>query len=126
MSTVRLNLVVLYSPDIERLRAFYLLLGLEFEREQHGRGPAHYAAQLGDAVLEIYPQPSASSADVSAVRLGFDVAWIDAVLDPLLAAGGSLVTAPQETQQGIVAVVRDPDGRKVELVESRTRRRCCG
>ncbi len=124
--TVRLNLVVLYSPDIERLRAFYALLGLEFEREQHGRGPEHYAAELGEAVLEIYPQADTSPGDVSAVRLGFDVAWIDAVLDPLLSAGGTLVTAPQETQRGIVAVVRDPDGRKVELVEARPRRRCCG
>ena len=46
MSSVRLNLIVLYSPDIERLRAFYTVLGLEFEREKHGRGPEHYAANI--------------------------------------------------------------------------------
>ena len=126
MSNVRLNLIVLYSPDIDRLRAFYTLLGLELEQEQHERGPLHYAAQAGETVVEIYPQSAVANADVSAIRLGFDVAWIDAVLDSLLSAGGKLVTGPQETQRGIVAVIRDPDGRKVELVESRPRRRCCG
>lgn len=126
MSNVRLNLVVLYSSDVERLRAFYTLLGLEFEREQHGRGPEHYAADVDGVVLEIYPQSANATRDVSTMRLGFDVAWIDALLDPLVGAGGQVVTPPDETQRGIVAVVRDPDGRKVELVEARPRRRCCG
>jgi lactoylglutathione lyase len=126
MSNVRLNLIVLYSPDIERLRAFYTLLGLEFEQEQHERGPLHYAAQAGEATIEIYPQQAKSSADVGAVRLGFDVVWLDAVLDPLIENGAALVTPPQDTLRGIVAVIRDPDGRKIELVESRPRRRCCG
>lgn len=126
MSNVRLNLIVLYSPDIERLRAFYTVLGLEFEREQHGRGPEHYAADVAGTVLEIYPLLGQEAGDVGALRLGFDVAWIDALLEPLVDAGGQVVAPPDETQRGIVAVVRDPDGRKVELVEARPRRRCCG
>ena len=126
MSNVRLNLVVLYSPDIERLRAFYTLLGLEFDREQHGRGPEHFSADVDGLTLEIYPQQAADVADVSAVRLGFDVPYLDAMLEALLGGGGQLVTPPAETQQGMVAVIRDPDGRKLELVEPRSRRRCCG
>ena len=56
MQSVALNLVVLRSSDLLRAAGFYELLGIRFQREQHGTGPEHLAAQLGPAVLEIYPQ----------------------------------------------------------------------
>ena len=33
-----LELVVIYTTDLDRLRSFYETLGLEFEREKHGKG----------------------------------------------------------------------------------------
>ena len=31
-------------------------MGLSFKEEQHGDGPVHWASQVEDSVLEIYPQ----------------------------------------------------------------------
>lgn len=53
---MNIDLVVIYTNQLEECRAFYAGIGLHLEPEQHGRGPAHYAAVLtGGAVLELYP-----------------------------------------------------------------------
>ena len=46
---------VLVSKKPDRLRAFFESMGLKFNKEKHGRGPIHWAAQVGESVLEIYP-----------------------------------------------------------------------
>ena len=56
--TPRLNLIVLRSPEPVKSVAFYQLLGIGFEQEQHGTGPVHWAAETGSVVLEIYPAQS--------------------------------------------------------------------
>lgn len=46
---------VLYVHDMERLKTFFERLGLQFEEEQHGNGPKHFACAYDGTVLEIYP-----------------------------------------------------------------------
>ena len=116
---------MLYSADIERTLAFYALLGLTFEREQHGRGPMHYAAPLGDMVLEIYPLAAGAIAS-GPLRLGFDVKQIEPLAEALIDAGGRVMSELQDLPLGRVIVVSDPDGRKMELVEPRGKKHCCG
>ena len=49
------NVFVLVTKKPDRLRAFLESMGLEFEEEKHKGGPVHWAAQVGDKILEIYP-----------------------------------------------------------------------
>jgi lactoylglutathione lyase len=122
MVSLRLNLVLIYTADRARSRAFYELLGLEFTEEQHGRGPPHDAAQLGDLTFEIYPlEPGVS---VGAVRLGFAVGAVEPLLDALEEAGARVIVVPQESSWGKRAVVEDWEGRRIELLEP-PRRKCC-
>jgi len=100
---------VLKTPDLERMRAFYEAIGIRFTEEQHGKGPVHYAGQLGDAVLELYPLLDSAVADTT-TRLGFGVDNLNDVLRRL-----GLASEPQRTEWGPRAVVHDPDGRAVEL-----------
>jgi len=111
----RLSLVVLRAEDVERARRFYEALGATFAAERHGAGPEHYAAPWGDAVLEIYP--AATERPPEAVRLGFRVPSIDAALETLRILNAEIVTPARESPWGRRAVVRDPDGRMVELTE---------
>jgi lactoylglutathione lyase len=110
-----LNLVTLYSPDPERVARFYTLLGIDFEREQHGSGPEHFAGQIGPQVLEIYPQ--ASNVDASGVRLGLRINSVDAAVQAVRQSGGCIVSAPRSGEWGYRAVLADPDGRRVEIVQ---------
>ncbi|MGW5820314.1 VOC family protein [Streptomyces noursei] len=66
---MNIDLVVIYTNQLEECRAFYAGIGLHLEPEQHGRGPAHYAAVLtGGAVLELYPAGKRPA--TGCVRLG--------------------------------------------------------
>jgi len=112
---VKLHLLVLRTPQLEAVRKFYTALGVRFESERHGNGPEHYAATLGnDLVLEIYPTSDGAIPDPG-LRLGLSVDDIGKTLRSL----GQTVT-PRQTQWGLRALVRDPDGRTVELLQRET------
>lgn len=125
MANPSINLIVIYADDIAVTERFYATLGLEFATERHGRGPEHRAAQLGAVVFEIYPASEHSPATHS-LRLGFKVANLEQQLDALLAAGGQIVKLPERSALGLRAVVRDPEGRKVELTETCNASGRCG
>jgi predicted enzyme related to lactoylglutathione lyase len=113
-----LNLLVLRAPDIEAAQRFYSLLGFSFTRHAHGTGPQHYAAESGAQVFEIYPQTSADDATKS-VRLGFKVPALDATVTRLIEGGATLISAPKDSPWGRRAVIADPIGHKIELIEEK-------
>jgi catechol 2,3-dioxygenase-like lactoylglutathione lyase family enzyme len=109
---MKLNLLVLRTANLEELRTFYTALGARFEMERHGSGPVHYAAKLhDDFVLELYPCSDPSKVDAE-LRLGIRV---DNIFETLKGIEQSVV--PKETRWGLRALVRDPDGRTVELIQ---------
>src|SRR5262249_16614966 len=70
---VGLYLVVIRVSDLQRALGFYEVLGLRFSEEQHGDGPKHLAAEVGDVIFEMYPletgrQPQASGWDSACRR----------------------------------------------------------
>jgi len=85
---------------------------MKFVKHTHGKGPEHYARESDGMVFELYPAKSASTDELTA--LGFGVNDLDktqAVLSELKCAP----SAPKETPWGRTFVVRDPDGRRVEI-----------
>ena len=107
MTKPALSLLVLKTPQLEELREFYAALGVSFQREQHGKGPEHYAGQL-DALD--------TAADTS-TRVGFVVSELERVIEALHLADDAWASKPRESEWGLRAVVRDPDGRAVELYQ---------
>ena len=75
----------------------------------------HHAADIGGCTFELYP-----SADEppDGTRLGFAVSGLDRVMEVLSLSGVPTVRSPESTPWGYRAVVRDPDGRAVELYEA--------
>ncbi len=117
MKNVALSLVVLKSAQVDALRMFYSAVGIELVEEQHGKGPLHYAGHVGDAVLELYPLTDDVLAADTTTRLGFTVDRLINIIDAVKALEAVVVTEPRATEWGLRAVVRDPDGRSVELVQ---------
>jgi catechol 2,3-dioxygenase-like lactoylglutathione lyase family enzyme len=113
MKQPALNLVILRSADLERSARFYTALGLRLTHEKHGKGPEHLVATTARIVLEIYPQ--GRDYQPGAVRLGFRVANLDALLPSLIEAGGSLLGSTQAGRGWLL--VADPDGHQIELAE---------
>lgn len=106
-----LSLLVIRCSDVLASKRFYEALGLEFEAEQHGTGPAHWSCHVGEVVLELYP---AEGRPPAVGRLGFTIDDLAKTLVAARAAGGRVV---EESVTAERAVVVAPDGRRVELLE---------
>ena len=105
---------------MEAMLAFYQTLGVSFTQEQHGAGPVHHSCDLGGTVLEINPGSEGRAPDRQAggaTMLGFRVTSVDTVLAALAPSGTPIVTPPKDLQSGRRAVVTDPDGRAVEILQ---------
>jgi lactoylglutathione lyase len=119
MAQVILTLLVLKTRQVEQLRMFYQTLGFDLVEEQHGKGSVHFAGRAGDTVIEVYPLPDDGSLVDSSIRLGFVVANVAEVIRALEGVGVTIVAPLKETTGGLRAVVKDPDGRSVEMTEAR-------
>ena len=117
MNDIALNLVVLRSPDIARAAEFYSRLGLRFAQHRHGNGPEHFAAELLGGVFELYPL-AADGPSTLGTRVGFKVPSVDAAISALSDYPNALVAAPRDSEWGRRAVIADPDGHRIELLQA--------
>jgi lactoylglutathione lyase len=108
---------VIRCADLKGSSLFYHLLGLSFVKHRHGQGPEHLSAELGGVVFELYPQ-TAEGSTTRGVRLGFEVLSLENLITALDAWPGSVISPPQDSLWGRRAVITDPDGHRVELVEA--------
>lgn len=120
MAVPSFTLLVLKTRQVEAELAFYQALGIPLVREQHGRGPIHFAGRLGELTFEIYPIADDEVAIDSATRLGFMVDDLSGVIERLKQSGSHVSSPPKETPWGFRAVVRDPDGLSVEIYDRRS------
>jgi len=109
---MQLKLVVIRTGDLLKLVEFYTLLGLPFEYHKHGNCPFHYSTNINGIVLEIYPLAKGQPVADKNLRLGFA---IDNFEEIIILLENNIVSPPTQTDWGYMAVVQDPDGRKVEL-----------
>ena len=70
-------------------------------------------------VIEVYPLPEDGGPVDASTRLGFAVEDVAEAVKALQGIGTQVVTPPRETAWGLQALVKDPDGRSVELTERR-------
>ena len=105
---MHLNLLVLRCKNLETTKAFYEKLDLKFIKEKHGKGVEHYSTYVGEMVLELYPLKDELKIEQS--RLGFTVER--SCLENLK----NDIISQYEFNGQNVAVVQDPDGRKIELI----------
>ncbi len=110
------SLLVLKTPQVEKVKAFYQALGINFVEEKHGDGPLHYAGRLRWTVFEVYPLKEGSTPDRT-TRLGFAVQCLAKVTSALQTLGAPFINS-ETTIPGSKVIVRDPDGRAVELYQT--------
>ena len=116
MNQIGLNLVVLRSSDVERAAKFYSRLGLQFARHQHGKGPEHFAAEISGSVFELYPLTGDGPSTLG-TRIGFSLPCLDSAVAALSDFPGAVILPPKDSEWGRRAVVVDPDGHRVELLQ---------
>jgi lactoylglutathione lyase len=106
-----LNLLVLRCANIERSKSFYEIFGMAFVKQQHGNGPVHYAFEQPDGIFELYPSEGGAPDQTG---LGFVTGDLEG-LHMLLRRNQFAPREIRNTELGRMFVVRDPDGRRVEV-----------
>jgi lactoylglutathione lyase len=114
---MKLKLIVIKTLDIDKLVKFYQLIGLSFDKHQHGKGAIHYATMLNDTVFEIYPLPNKEKEADNSLRLGFEVLNLIELIPKLEMNLIKINAQPKQTEFGLMAIVEDFDGRKIELYQ---------
>ena len=109
-TAVRINLIVLRCQDLEASKMFYERLGLQFVEEKHSTGPRHFSCSTGGVVLELYPLGQVSS---KGTRIGFKCFSLEDLKELLRTEGIAIA----EMDPGRI-IIQDPDGHKVEIVDS--------
>lgn len=112
---MELTLLVIRSAVPEQLAEYYALFNIVFEYHRHGSGPHHYSGHIGPTLLEIYPLAKAQDRPDITLRLGIAVESFDELIGKLIARNTVFHQMPEATEWGMMAVVGDPEGRKIEL-----------
>jgi len=112
---MEIRLLVIRTLEIERLANFYALLGLTFEYHKHGKSPYHYSAPVGNTILEIYPLAKGQTDADKELRLGFALNDFENTMTTLKDRNVEFVSEPMQTDYGFMAIIKDPDGRRIEL-----------
>ena len=112
---MRINLIVIRTDNPEKLSEFYEQLGIEFEYHQHGKGTWHYSAKIGEIIFEIYPLMKNQEVSEKSLRLGFTIENLDQMIHDLKERNVEIVKEPKESEWGYFAIIKDLDGRKIEL-----------
>lgn len=112
---MRINLIVIRTKHIEKLANFYQKLGILFQYHRHSKGPFHYAAELKGTIFEIYPLLKHQEKPDTSLRLGFEVDHLDELITFLEKNKVEILNAPAHSEYGYFAIIKDLDGRKIEL-----------
>ena len=112
--TLSLNLLVLRCKNIDDSRLFYEKLGFKFLKEKHDAGPMYFTADVDGLVFELYPLRENEKPDNC--KLGFSTASLDSISDDLVHDKSIQLVEPVLKLHGdFVIVVKDPNGRAVEI-----------
>ena len=112
---MKINLLVIRTENPETLKTQYEKIGFKFDYHKHGNGPFHYASELNEFVLEIYPLTKSMTKADNSLRLGFEIENLEITIDRLRETDWKILSEPNQTEWGMISIIQDLDGRKIEL-----------
>lgn len=118
-----LGALILFTNKLEAAVKFYTAIGVPLELEQHDDGPPHYACELGLTHFAIFESNSSSAPEFKAGGTSFPGFTVNSLHDALEAAksvNAEVVQQATEYPWGWRALVKDPDGRVIELFQRPT------
>lgn len=116
---VRLMTLAFNSGQHEEMVNFYRALGAKLEVKQVNKGTQSYQGTLGELEITIYCFEKRDPAFTPNFSMRFTVDEIDAIMTRLHAvAGASVIMDIEMMTDGKKAIVLDPDGHSIELIQA--------
>ena len=117
---MKVNLIVIRTDKPKELAAFYEQLEMKFDYHQHGGGPWHFSTKIKGTVFEIYPLMKNQEVPDKSLRLGFEIENLEETISNLKKNNVEIVRAPTASEWRYFAIIKDLDGRKIELKKKPT------
>lgn len=120
--TVELGALILFTSRLDAVVSFYRALGVPLEEESHDEGPVHHACELGSVHFAVFTSDSSvapAPRSAGAAMPGFAVPSLTDAWHRIRGLGAEILEEPTEYLWGPRFLVRDPDGRAVEVFERR-------
>ena len=109
--------IILCTDNIDLVAEFYSAVGVDLELEKHGNGPSHFSFKT-ELSCEIYP-PRTPPEERIVLRINTpDVEKVLSTLKEKFSYPDLIVSDVAKLKTGQKAIVRDPDGRIVELFQA--------
>jgi catechol 2,3-dioxygenase-like lactoylglutathione lyase family enzyme len=111
----KLDLVMIIVSDMERSVAFYRdVLGLQVEYES----PAWSQVRAGDVSIGLHSTNGGDAPSPGSVVMSFSVDSTEGAVEELRSRGAEIAEEPKREEfGGYLAVVHDPDGYSIQLLE---------
>jgi lactoylglutathione lyase len=112
--------VIFFAADLEATVNFYRAIGVALEIEDHGDGHRHHAADVGGIHLAIFEGGEArpeTGRRNGGDFVGLTVSSLTNSLEAARQLGAEVAEEPTDYHWGTRAIVVDPDGRSVEMIE---------
>ena len=114
----QLTSIIINTGRAEAMLQFYGRLGLEFVKKQVSKGGECHKAFIGPVELTLYTVKATAGSRAPDMQLTFQINNLnDVVADLVKIADVQCLMDPTLLPDGNKAILLDPDGRAVELVE---------
>ncbi len=118
-----LGALILFTDNLETVVKFYTAIGAPLELEDHGDDRLHYACELGQSHFAIFESSSGAAAEFrsgGSSLTGFTVNSLEDALEASKSMKTEIIQGPTEYPWGWRALMKDPDGRVLELFQRPT------
>lgn len=116
----KLTSITLNTALLNEMLEFYRVIGVNFAEVAVAKGSQVYRAQIGEIEFSLISVPNVEKRQTPAMQLSFCVADLDDKVQKLSAVKGAMsILEPTEMPDGKKAMWLDPEGRAIELLESR-------
>lgn len=113
-----LTSIIINTGRTEAMLGFYGRLGLSFTRKQVSKGGECHKAFLGPVELTLYGVKETAGSKVPDMQFTFLIPELEAAVTDLVKLEGvQCLMDPTLLPDGHKAILLDPDGRAVELIE---------
>lgn len=114
-----LSSIIINTAHPEEMLRFYSRLGLHFEMKQVSKGGQCHKAYLGGVELTFFAVKETARAKSPDLQLTIRVGGLEAMVQELTSIEGvQCLLDPTHLPDGKKAILLDPDGRAVELIEA--------
>ena len=118
VDSIVMTSVTVNTANIKALVHFYKTLGLPLESKQVTLGSEIYRAQMGAIELTLFGIRSKEKSLTPPIQLGFIVKDVAAIISKLSEVPNvTVMMEPTDMPDGKKAIVLDPDGHSVELIQ---------